>query len=109
MLNCFDNAVFVFDADVSDQFAGRIGVTKNQGYPCCSEFGSHTPLHRTGNNRNATSITLPQLSHDRLGPLRVIFGVAEQHVKAAIPCHCLITPDNLRKVRVGNLGNDQPQ
>src|ERR1700693_4608852 len=107
VLNCFPDAMFIFDADVPDKLGGWIGVAKNQRYPSVREFRCHTPVHRGGNDRDATDVALPQLSHDHLGPFPVVFGIAKEHVKSAAPRRGLIAPDDLGKERIGYLRNDE--
>ena len=107
VLNRFVDAVFILDADVPDQLTGRFGITQDHRYSGGGEFGSHAFVHRRGDNRDAANVTLPEFSHDRLGSFPVIFGVADQDVKSAVPRPCLITPDDLGKVRIGNFGNDE--
>jgi len=107
VLNRFVDPRFVLDADVPNQFAGRIGVAKNHWYPSGREFGSHAPVHGRGNNCDAANVALPELSYDCLGSFRIVFGVAKQHVKSAVPRHGLIASDDLGKIWIGNFGNDE--
>src|SRR5207302_5629590 len=77
--------------------------------PSGSKFRSHALVNGRGNKCNTPNVALPKFSHDCPGPLAVILSVAKQHVKSAAPRHGLIASDDLRKVGVGNLGDDESE
>lgn len=107
MLDGFVDAMFILDANVRDQFTGRIVVRKNHRDSGISQFGGHALVNRRGNNRNPANVALSEFSHDRLGPLGIVLSVAKQDVETATPSRGLITADNLREVGIGDLGDDK--
>ena len=58
---------------------------------------------------DAADITLEHIANRIIGARRVVFGIAEEGIKALSPCGRLKSDDDLGKEWIGDFRDDQPE
>ncbi len=109
VLNGLRDSPLVVDGDIAEQPFGGTKIAKDNANSSRGQFGSAALVEGRSHDRHAANIALDELLNDRQTALRVVFGVAQDDVKTAIPRFRLKAANDFRKIRIDDLRYDQPK